>query len=306
MADFMVKGQVVAPIKPFSATGELLLDAFREVLRWHISCGCGGFMVAGDNGEAWALTREELALVTRTAKDEAKGRVPVFVGTSAITARETIALSQLVRDAGADGLVVQPQSYVLNGTHDEIVRRYAAISKAVPLPMLLYNHPGRTGVNMTPDILAAVCDVSPVVGLKEASDNFLQLSQIIERFSERFAVLTGPAHYIIPGILLGAVGYISTGPELLGKEAPKILAVDKMSISERRDLHSRITGLFQAVQFTGTRPAGIKAALAMLGLPAGIPREPLLPLNAADQAKVRDALVRYRALPAGGQRNAAE
>ena len=305
MSDLMVRGQVIAPVTPFDAKGKLMLDAYGEIIRWHLDCGVGGFLVAGDNGEAWALTADELDRVTRTAKEEVKGRVPVFVGASAITAANSVALAAVAAEAGADGLCLQPQSYLLNGTAAEIVDRIETVHKAVPLPILLYNHPARTGLNMTPDILDAICDAVPVVGLKEASNDFVQLTRIIERFADRFAILTGPAHYIIPAMELGAAGYISTGPELFGVGAGRILETAGMTTAERRRLHCAITDAFIAVQFIGTRPAGIKAALAMLGLPAGMPREPVLPLTADDEARLRDALVRCGVLEDATPRRAA-
>lgn len=305
MGDWMVQGQVIAPVTPFGAKGELMLDAYVEIIRWHLDCGVGGFLIAGDNGEAWALTKEELGRVTRAATDEIKGRVPIFVGASAITAAESAALAAIAAEAGADGLCLQPQSYLLGGTTAEIVGRFAAVHKAVPLPILLYNHPGRTGLNMTPDILEAICDAVPVAGLKEASNDFVQLTRIIERFADRFAVLTGPAHYIIPAMELGAAGYISTGPELFGAGAGRILETAGMTTADRCRLHCAITDAFTAVQFIGTRPAGIKAALAMLGLPAGMPREPVLPLTTDDEARLRDALVRCGVLDDAAPRRAA-
>lgn len=305
MAELMVRGQVVAAVTPFSAKGEIMLDAFAEIIRWHIDCGAGGFLIAGDNGEGWALTPDELGRIGRRAVAEAKGRVPIFVGTSAITAAETIQLSRIAAQAGADGLCLQPQSYVLNGTPAEIVGRFAAVHKAVPLPIVLYNHPSRTGLNLTPDILASICDAVPVVGLKEASNDFLQLTRIIERFHDRFAILTGPAHYIMPALDLGAAGYISTGPELMGRDARRILEAPRLEVAERRGLHCRITAAFQAVQYVGTRPAGIKAALNMLGLPAGQTREPVLPLTPGDEANLHAELVRLGILEASKRRRAA-
>ncbi len=133
MSDLMVCGQVIAPVTPFGAKGELLVDAYGEIIRWHLDCGVGGFLVAGDNGEAWALTRDELGRVTRAAVETVKGRVPVFVGASAITAAESTALAAVAAEAGADGLCLQPQSYVLGGTGTEIVGRFQAVHKAVPL-----------------------------------------------------------------------------------------------------------------------------------------------------------------------------
>src|SRR3990167_6195500 len=111
-----VRGHVPAVVTPFSAKGDLMLDAFAKMLSWHVDCGCSGFLVLGDNGESWAVSDDELVRITRAAMATVKGRVPVFVGTSAITTRDTVRRSALAAEAGADGICVQPQNYVLKGT----------------------------------------------------------------------------------------------------------------------------------------------------------------------------------------------
>ena len=290
MAKLAVRGQYLAPVTPFSREGALMLDAFAEIIRWHIDCGVDGFLIAGDNGEAWALKPTELGRVVETAVNVVAGRVPVFAGASAITAAETITLAEIAADAGADGLCVTPQAYVLGGTKAEVAGRYAALAKAVPLQIMVYNNPARTGVNVTADILGAICDVAPVVGLKEASGDFVHVSGIIEKFADRIGVLAGAAHFIIPALALGAAGYLSTAPELFGARARRILEFESMPMEERRDLHVRITKIFEVLMWTGTRPAAYKAAINMIGLPAGYPREPVQPLTREDEAKVRAVL----------------
>ena len=289
----MMRGQVVATVTPFSAKGELMLDAFAEVLRWHLDCGVGGIFLSGDKGEAWALTPAELRQLTETAVREVAGRVPVFAGTSAITARDTIALSGIAAEAGADGLGLQPQSYLLHGTEAEIVARFEAVSRAVPLPVMVYNSPSRTGLNLPPETLEAVCGVSPVIGVKEASGDFVHVSRVIERFADRIAVLVGAGHYIVPALDLGAVGYLSTGPELFGASAQRIMDLaGKASSAEKRQWHARITEVFNLLMDLETRPAAFKAALNMIGVPAGFPREPVQPLSPEGEARLRDVLSR--------------
>lgn len=290
MPKLIVSGQYLAPVTPFGPTGGLMLDAFAEIIDWHLSCGVDGFLVGGDNGEAWALTPTELGQVVSTAVNRIKGRVPVFAGTSAITAAQTIYLSEVAAEARADGLCVTPQSYLLNATRAEVAGRYEAIAKAVPLPIMVYNNPARTGVNVTPEILAAICDVAPVVAVKEATGDFVHLTKIIEAFSDRIGVLTGAGQYIVPGLALGAAGYLSTVPELFGAGARRLMELDRLAAAEKRDIHFRITRIFEVLMGTGTRPAAYKAAINMIGLPGGLPREPIEPLSPADEDKVRRVL----------------
>lgn len=290
MSKLVVRGQYLAPVTPFGPDGRLMLDAFAEVVGWHLECGVDGFLIGGDNGEAWALTAQELGQVVATAAEQVKGRVPVFAGTSAITAAATISLSEIAAEAGADGLCVTPQSYLLNATLAEVAARYEAIAKAVPLPVMVYNNPARTGVNVTPEILAAICDVAPVVAVKEASGDFVHFTKIIEAFGDRIGVLAGAGHYIVPGLELGAAGYLSTAPELFGAKARCLMDLDRLGSAEKRDLHFRITRIFEVLMWTGTRPAAYKAAINMIGLPGGYPREPIAPLSPTEEDTVRRVL----------------
>ncbi len=291
MATTTVKGHVPAAVTPFSEKGDLMLDAFAEILAWHMDCDCGGFLILGDNGESWAVSEDELKQITRTAMKTAAGRVPVFVGTSAVTTAETVARSVAAADAGADGICLQPQSYVLSGTQSEIVRRFEAVAKAAPLPMMVYNTPLRTGMNIDHDTLEAILGVAPVVAIKESNEDMKHASRTLLQFRDRIAVFIGNGENILPAILLGSAGFISTGPDLFGKETNRLLEAESMSIAERLQWQERLIAVFGAVLGTGTRPSGYKAALNMLGLPAGYPREPVEPLTPDDQAKVRRVLV---------------
>ena len=289
----MMAGQVVATVTPFTPKGEIMFEALEEVVSWHVDCGVGGVFVSGDNGESWALTAETLARVTETAKRVAGGRVPVFAGTSAITTRDTIALSAAAAEAGADGLGLQPQSYLLHASPSEIVARFEAVAKAVPLPVMVYNSPSRTGVNIAPDTLEAICGVCEVIGVKEASGDFRHVTEVIRRFRDRFAVLVGAGHFIVPALDLGAAGYLSTGPELWGAKAQRIMDLAGEGFSdEKLEWHCRITEVFNLLMDLDTRPAAFKAALNMIGVPAGVAHEPVEPLNAEGKARLRAVLER--------------
>ena len=301
-----VRGQFIAPVTPFTADGDLMVDAFAEILRWHLESGAGGFLIAGDNGEGWALTDAELGHLTEAAKTEAAGRVPIFTGAGAITAQRTIELCDVAARAGADGLCLQPQPYVLNGTKAEICRRFELVSRAVPLPIMLYNNPARTGLNLGVDVLEGICDVAPVVALKEASADFVHVTDVIRAHAERFAILVGCCQFILPGLELGAAGYLSTAPELWGKRAKRIMAFETLSLAEKREIHFAITDVFATLMGVDTRPAALKAALNLLGRPAGFPREPVQRLSPQSEAVVREVLVRHGLLDKIGAQRAAQ
>ena len=285
-------GYVPAVVSPFDAAGDLMIDRFAEVVRWHLDRGADGICVAGDNGEAWSLSAEDRKRLAETAVRVGGRAAHITMGVSATTARQTIAKAAIAAEAGVDSLMITPQSYVMKASPGEILRRYKAINKAVPLPVLLYNSPRRTGgVNIDVNTLAALCDALPVVGLKESARDFFHLSQVIRQFSHRISVLVGPGHYVFPGLALGAAGFLATGAEFLGDAVRRIqpLAAAK-PCAEARDLHHALTTVYETLMSVGTWPSALKAGLNMIGVPAGVPREPVEPLSPRDSRKLQGVL----------------
>lgn len=279
---FPVAGNVPAVVTPFDAEGNLLEEAFDTLVRWHIGQGANGICVAGDNGESWTLSTDERHRLATIAVRAAGGRVPVVIGASATTARQSITYAEAVADTGVTALMIGPQPYVMKATTAELVARMEAIHRAVPLPILLYNSPRRTGISLTIETMRAITEAVPVVALKEATRDFFYLSHVIRQFRDRLAVLVGPAPYILPGLQLGAAGFISSGPELLGGRAKSIMGyADRPLDDAGRDLHHALTCVYEMLMGTGTWPAALKAGHALLGLPGGVPREPVLPLEPA-------------------------
>jgi 4-hydroxy-tetrahydrodipicolinate synthase len=286
-----LKGFVPAVVTPFAADGAILEDAFGTLVEWLIGIGAQAICVAGDNGESWNLDVAERSRLTRLAVDRAAGRIPIITGVSAPSAAQTIRYAKAVVEAGASGLLVLPQPYVLKASRDELRRRFDALARAVPAPIVAYNSPRRSGIDLTLDDLDAILDVAPVVGIKEASRDFFHHTHLIERFRDRLAIMVGPCHFIVPGLALGAHGYIATGPELLGAMASRIPELARAAPGpELVRVHNQLTTLYEMMMSTGTWPAALKAALNLIGQPAGVPREPLLPLGGADLEKVRRTL----------------
>lgn len=288
---FPVTGNVPAVVTPFDETGEIVFSHFERILRWHLERGVDGLCIAGDNGESWTLSLAERAKLAETAVRVAAGRVPVVMGASASTARQTIAYAEAVADKGVAALMIGPQPYVMKATTSELVTRFETVHRAVPLPILLYNSPRRTGISLTIDSMRALTDAVPIVALKEASRDFFYVTHVIREFRERLAVLIGPAPFIIPGLQLGAAGFISSGPEFFAAETSEVMAASGKAISEEmRALHYRYTVIYETLMALGTWPSSLKATHNLLGLPAGVPREPVAPLAGDDLRKLTRVL----------------
>lgn len=283
-----LKGFVPAIVTPFTPAGEIMTDAFSDLVGWLIDIGSDGICVAGDNGESWTLDVEERGRLTRIAVERANGRVPVMTGCSAPGSAQTIRYARAAEEAGAAGLLLLPQTYVLKATRDELLRRAEALAKAVPLPIVIYNSPRRTGIELSLDDLEALMGIAPIIGVKESNRDFFHHTHLLERFRDRLAIMIGPCHFIFPGLALGAAGFIATGPELLGRDGGRLTALGRQAPgAEQAKFHYQLTVLYQMLMGTGTWPAALKTALKLLGQPAGVPRDPVLPLPADQVEKVR-------------------
>lgn len=286
-----LRGFVPAIVTPFDARGEIMTDAFSDVVEHLIGIGAQGICVAGDNGESWALDRDERARLIRIAVERSAGRVPVMMGCTAPGSRQTIQYAQAAKEAGASGILVMPQTYVLKATREELLRRFELLGKAVDMPIVLYNSPRRAVIELSIDDVEAIAGVAPVVGIKESNRDIGHLTRLIRRMGDRIAVMVGPAYYILIGSALGAPGFIATGPELLGTTAGKLMEIGrKAPDADYVDAHHKLTIVYETLMSLGTWPSALKAALNLQGLPAGVPRDPLLPLGEAQLDKLRATL----------------
>lgn len=284
---FPVRGNVPALVTPFGEDGAIRYEAFERIVEWHIRRGADAICVAGDNGESWALSVDHRAKLAAAAVGVARGRVPVVMGAGATTARQSIAYAEAAAEAGVAALMLAPQPYVLKATTGEIVARLEAVHRAVPLPLVLYDSPRRTGIALTVDSVRAICEAVPVVALKEASRDFFHLTHIILEFSERLAVLVGPAPFIVPGLQLGAAGFLSSGPEFFDGTATVLRTALEAPSPELRALHYGYTLLYETLMSLGTWPSALKHAHDLVGLPAGVPHEPVAVLGEPDRSKLR-------------------
>jgi 4-hydroxy-tetrahydrodipicolinate synthase len=185
----MFRGSIVAIITPFK-NGEVDEDTFRNLIEFHISNGTDAIVPCGTTGESATLSMEEHNRVIEITVEQVKGRVPVIAGTGGNSTQEAIELTRHAKEIGADA-TLQVTPYYNKPTQEGLYQHFKAILKEVPLPMVLYNVPGRTGVNMLPETVARLAEFKEVVAVKEASGNLVQMTQIMELAGDKLSLLSG-------------------------------------------------------------------------------------------------------------------
>jgi 4-hydroxy-tetrahydrodipicolinate synthase len=302
------KGVMHAVVTPFDADGAIDEHAFRENIVTFLHEGVHGVVVAGDNGEEWALSDHEKIVLTHLARriiDEAGSKAKLVVGTSAIPTAKTVDAIKHIADAGADGAMVGPPTHLVTASLAELMTRFETVARHGGLPLILYNNPRRTQINLTPDVVDRLADVDGIVAIKDSVRDFAQHSATIERARDRINVMLGPCTQIFPAVLLGGAGYISTGPDILGRAGVEYyhdLVAGR--VEKAVPVHFQLQRVYAALNGIGTWPAGLKAALDLVGKRGGYPRAPILPLSPADRERIRVVLGESGLLP-GRQDSAA-
>ena len=293
------QGNFVALVTPFSDSGEIDEAAFRKNIALLLDEGVAGIIVSGCTGEAWALSPEERLRLFQLGVDTADGAVPVVAGTGGISTRDVIELSAKARDVGCQGVMVLPPYYCRPGSA-EVVAHYKGLSDAVSVPILLYNIPKRTGVDLTPDLLEELVELEYVVAIKESSDSFIRVETLVNEFGGQIEVFTGhSAERGVAAIVMGAKGWVSSlESQIMGREAVHMYDMVKDGdIEGAKKVQLRTLALDQGARGIGTFPANLKAAMNVLGRPGGYPRPPLLPLT-DDQIRDVTSLLEGLEIPA--------
>ena len=288
-----LRGGFTALITPFRF-GSIDEPALRALVERQIAGGISGLVPCGTTGEAPSLTSAEWERVVATVVETTAGRVPVLAGTGSNSTVTAIERTRRAQTLGAEGaLVVTP--YYNRPTQDGLYRHFSAIAEAVDLPLVLYNVPGRTGVNLLPETVVRLANVPTVIGIKEASGSLDQASQIVNECPADFVVLSGDDSLTLPIMSVGGRGVVSVvsniAPDAVAALTAACLAGD---FAVGRELHLAQFDLCRAM-FGETNPVPVKTAAAMLGLCTEDVRLPLAPLSDAGRVRVERALAEWQA-----------
>jgi len=284
----MFNGVFVAIVTPFK-NGKVDEEALRGLIDYQVSGGVDGIVPCGTTGESATLNHEEHDQVIRVAVDACRGKASVLAGTGSNSTREAIELSQNAEKAGADGLL-QITPYYNKPNQEGLYQHFSSIAKTVDLPIVLYNVPSRTSVNMIPKTVARLAKIKNIVGIKEASGSLQAISKIIDACGEDFIVLSGDDPLLWPILAIGGKGVISVTANIL---PTKIVAICKAAttgdIVAARSLHYELMDISDSL-FIDTNPVPVKAALHLMGKIENEIREPLIKLSNDNLDRLKKAM----------------
>jgi len=283
-------GIIPAMVTPLTADDELNERALRRLTNHLIDGGCHGLFAVGSQGEFWALSADEKQRVWEVVVEETGGRVSVYAGTAATTTREALALTRLAEQAGVDALSVLTPFFVAPG-EDELFDHYRAIAESTHLPVLLYTNPARTGVKISPGLLARLAEIDNIVGIKDSSGDLQLTAEYVRVVPPDFAVLMGRDTLILAGLLYGARGAIAAtanvAPALVASIYDRFQAGD---LEGARRAQETLAPLRLAFTW-GTFPVVVKEALDLMGMEAGPARPPVGPMS-PDQRQRLECVLR--------------
>lgn len=286
------KGIYTALVTPFR-DGHVDEEALERLIRFQLNEGIDGIVPCGTTGEASTLSYEEHDRVIRLAVRFAGGSVPVVAGTGSNSTDEAIELTGRAKELGATGCLLTTP-YYNRPTQEGLYRHFKKIAEDVDIPLILYNIPGRTGVNMLPETVARLAQIPTIVGIKEASGSLAQVSDIWRLTKGQLAILSGDDNLFLPMMSVGATGVISVLSNIVirpMKDLFRTFIVEK-EIEKARDIHTGLTQLMQAM-FIETNPIPVKEALAQMGFIAREYRLPLCPMSDGNMAALRKILAEY-------------
>lgn len=283
-------GQVLtAMVTPFDHNGEVDFNATRTLVNYLIANGSDGLVVAGTTGESPTLTLEETVDLFKFVVNVVAGRVPVIAGTGSNNTRASISLTSLAEEAGVDGvMLVTP--YYNKPSQEGIFQHFKAIAQSTKLPVMLYNIPGRSVVNMTIETIVRLSNINNIVSIKEASGDLDAMAQIISNTPSDFSLYSGDDGLTLPVLAIGGTGIVSVSSHIIGNELQEMINSFKNgSVHDAASSHRNLLPIMKAL-FAAPNPSPVKAALNMQGINVGDVRLPLVPLNKEEERALQRSL----------------
>ncbi|MFT3856579.1 MAG: 4-hydroxy-tetrahydrodipicolinate synthase [Aquabacterium sp.] len=282
-------GSIVALVTPMHADGSVDYDSLRKLIDWHIAEGTNCIGVVGTTGESPTVSVEEHQEIIRVAVQQAAGRVPIMAGAGANSTREAIELSEYCKKVGAD-CTLQVVPYYNKPTQEGIYQHFKAIVEAVDIPVVLYNVPGRTVADMSPETALRLAKLPGVIGIKEATGNLERAAWLIKHAPKGFSIYSGDDPTAVALMLLGGHGNISVTANVAPRGMAELCQAAMAKDAPRAvDIHMKLLPLHKQL-FIEPNPIPVKWALAKMGKVGGTLRLPLTPLSESAQPVVEAAL----------------
>jgi 4-hydroxy-tetrahydrodipicolinate synthase len=291
----MFSGSMAAIVTPFrrQAIDE---EKLRELIEFQIRRGTSALVPCGTTGESATLSHEEHNQVILISVETARKRVPIIAGTGSNSTDEAIRLTRKAQDAGADAaLLITP--YYNKPTQEGLYQHYRAVAEAVDIPIILYNVPGRTSVNLLPQTVERLARIKNIAGIKEASGSLAQVTEILQRCGDNITVLSGDDALALPIIAVGGKGVISVAANIIPDRMAELVDLClRNDWARARALNVTLYPLFQAL-FYETNPIPVKTALSLMGMIREDFRLPLCGMSEWNLNKLKEVLVNYQLLP---------
>ncbi|MEA3466386.1 MAG: 4-hydroxy-tetrahydrodipicolinate synthase [Thermodesulfobacteriota bacterium] len=288
----MFRGSMVAIITPLNDDGSVNIEQYRQLIEFQIENGTDMIVPCGTTGESATLNHEEHNLVVRSCIEQVNGRVPVIAGTGSNSTTEAVELSLHAKKIGADGvLLVSP--YYNKPSQEGLYQHYKTIANAVALPQVLYNVPGRTGMNMAAATTIRLAEIDNIVAIKEASGDVTQASEIINKAGDKIDVLSGDDFLTLPLMACGAKGIISVTANIMPKEVKAMVtAVQEGRWDDARAMHLKMLDIHNAM-FIDSNPVPVKTAASLMGKCGATVRQPLVDLQPDSLEKLKSVMAAY-------------
>jgi len=291
MKKVVFKGCGTAIITPFTDDG-VNFEEFRKMIEFQISEGVDSIIVCGTTGESSTMTTEEKKETIKFAIDVANKRVPIIAGTGGNCTKSVIEMSKYAESVGADAvLLVTP--YYNKTTQAGLIAHYKAIAQSITIPIILYNVPSRTGLNIAPATCLELSKIDNIVAIKEASGNLSQVAEIANLCRDNLAIYSGNDDQILPILSLGGLGVISVLSNIIPKDVHNMVEnFLSGNVKEATKLQLDTLKLTSAL-FSEVNPIPVKTACNMIGFNAGIPRLPLIEMSESGKEKLKNEMINY-------------
>lgn len=280
---------LTAMVTPFDQHEEIDYNATKNLVNYLIANGTDGLVVAGTTGESPTLTTEEKLPLFQFVVDVVDGRIPVIAGTGSNNTRASIELTRKAGQTGVDGIMLVTP-YYNKPSQEGLYQHFKAIAESTKLPIMLYNIPGRSAVNMEPETIIHLSEISNIAAVKEASGNLDAMAHIISQTPENFSLYSGDDSLALPVMSIGGAGIVSVASHIIGNEMQEMIHNFKNgNVQDAASMHRNLLPIMKAL-FAQPSPTPVKAALNMKGIPVGGVRLPMVDLTKDEKTELQRIL----------------